>query len=110
MDQVFIRGLEIATFIGVADWEQQVKQTVVINLAMATDVRAAAQTDSVADAVDYDAVIQRLNAFVGDSRVQLVETLAERVADLVISELGVRWLRLEISKPQPLRGHHAVGI
>src|SRR5512142_1226598 len=110
MDRVFVRGLEIATVIGASAWEQQIEQVVVLNLEMAADVRAPAIADSLDEALDYSAIIHRLKSFIGDSRVQLVETLAERIAALLMTEFGVQWLHLELGKPRPLTGHHIVGV
>jgi len=99
MDTVFIRGLEIPTVIGVYDWERDLRQMVVLDLEMATDVARAAKTDALVDALDYAAVSQRLEQLVGSSTVQLIETLAERCAQLVLKEFDVSWLRLTVSKP-----------
>jgi len=110
MDRVFIRGLEIATVIGASDWEQQIEQVVVLNLEMAADVRTPGRSDSIDETLDYSIIIRRLKSFIGDSRVRLVETLAERIATLLMTEFGVQWLRLELAKPRPLSGHHIVGV
>ncbi|MFI1176694.1 dihydroneopterin aldolase [Streptomyces melanogenes] len=110
MDTVFIRGLEIATLIGVAEWERQVEQTVVINLELDTDITPGAASDALRDALDYSAVSQRLREFVGASTFQLVETLAERTAQLILDEFPVRRLRLELAKPRPYSGGYTAGI
>jgi dihydroneopterin aldolase len=98
MDIVFLRGLRIETTIGIYDWEKQIKQPVILDLEMSTDVARAAATDRIEDAVDYKAVSKRLKQFVSESRYELVETLAERCADIIINEMGVRWVRLSINK------------
>jgi dihydroneopterin aldolase len=110
MDIVYIRDLRIETVIGIYEWERRVRQTVILDLEMATDVARAAATDSIADALDYKAVAKRVIAFVEGSRFQLVETLAERVAEVVIGELGVPWLRLQVNKQGALRGARDVGV
>jgi dihydroneopterin aldolase len=110
LDKVFIRGLEVGAVIGVAEWERHVRQLLVINIEMATDVKAAAATDDLDDALDYAAVEERLREFVEGSGVHLVETLAEQIAHLLMIEFGVRWLRLELTKPRPHSGRHVVGI
>jgi len=110
MDTVFISDLRIPTVIGVRPWERQVSQTVRLELEMAFDIRAAAATDDLNDALDYKAVADRLKEFVGDSRFQLVETLAEQVAALVMSEFAVPWVRLTVSKPAAVSAARAVGI
>ena len=110
MDIVYIRDLKIETVIGIFDWERRIRQTVSIDLEMATDIRKAAATDNIADALDYKAVAKRLIAFVGESRFLLVETLSEKVAEIVMTEFNVPWLRLRLSKPGAVRGSQDVGI
>src|SRR3569623_1792816 len=98
MDIIYIHDLRIDTVIGVFDWERRVPQTVILDLDMATDIRRAAATDALSDTLNYKAVAKRLLEFVGQSEFQLVETLAERVAELVLSEFPVPWLRLRVNK------------
>jgi len=110
MDIIFIRELRIETVIGIYDWERQIKQTVCIDLEMATDIRQAAASDSIENTLNYKAVAKRLLQFVGDSQFFLVETLGERIAELVMTEFQVPWLRLTLSKPGAVRGSREVGI
>ena len=110
MDIVFIRGLEIGAIIGVREWERQVKQTVVLNLEMQTDVGAAAATDELESTLSYSDVANAVEKFVSESRFLLIETLAEQVARLVMAEFPVGWLRLELIKPRPMSGRHVVGV
>ncbi len=110
MDIVYIRDLRIDTVIGIYDWEREVRQTVSLDLEMATDIRAAAASDHIDDTLNYKAVAKRLIAFVGDSQFQLVETLAERCAEIVLAEFEVPWLRLRLSKPGAVRGSRDVGL
>lgn len=110
MDIVFIRDLQIETVIGIFDWERRIRQTVSLDLEMGADIRRAAATDAIDDALDYKAVAKRLIEFVGDSEFQLVETLAERIASIVLEEFGVSWLRLTVNKPGAVRGSRSVGV
>lgn len=110
MDIVYIRGLQVDTVIGVYDWEREIRQRVVLDLEMATDVSRAAADDAIADALDYAAISQRLVAFVGASEFQLIETLAEEVAQIVRQEFAVPWLRLSVSKPGAVSEADTVGV
>jgi len=110
MDIVFIRALRIDTVIGIYDWERTTRQTIVFDVEMSTDIARAAATDTIADTLDYKAVSKRLIQFVGESRFQLVETLAERCAQIVREEFGVRWVRLTLNKAGAVRGADAVGV
>ena len=86
------------------------KQSVVIDLQMQTDIRAAAATDSIEDTLNYKAVAKRLLDFVSNSEFHLVETLAERVARIVVTEFGVPWVRVDLNKPGAIRGSRDVGV
>ena len=110
MDKVYIRDLKIHTVIGIYDWERAVRQTVSLDLEMATDIRAAAASDSIDDTLNYKAVAKRLIQFIEQSEYQLVETLAENCAQIVLREFDVPWLRLRLSKPGAVRGSRDVGI
>jgi len=110
MDKVFIEGLEIDALIGIYDWERRIRQTLRFDLEMGFDNRQPAATDDIEDTLNYKAVSRRLVEFVSQSDYGLVETLAERCAEIVLSEFGVQWLRLKLSKPGAVRGAVAVGV
>ena len=110
MDIVYIRDLRIETVIGIYDWERKIRQTVSIDLEMGTDIRKSAASDSIDDTLDYKAVAKRLIQYVEDSEFQLVETLAERIAEIVLNEFNVPWLRLRLSKPGAVTGSQDVGV
>lgn len=110
MDIVYIRDLRIETVIGIYDWEREIRQTVSLDLEMGTNIRQAAQTDSIDDTLDYKSVAKRLIQFVEDSEFQLVETLAERIADIVLNEYEVPWMKLRLSKPGAVTGSQDVGV
>lgn len=109
-DLVFIEDLRIQTVIGVFDWEREITQTISLDLKMAYDISKAAETDEIADTLDYKAVSKRLIQFVESSEFQLVEALAEHCARIVLEEFPVTWLRLKLSKPGAVRGSSAVGV
>jgi dihydroneopterin aldolase len=110
MDIVYLRELKIPCTIGVWDWERHIKQIVVIDLDMAADVRAAAQSDRLEDALDYKALTKRLIEYVGESQFQLVETLAEHIAEIIRTEFTVPWVRVRINKKGAIRGASDVGV
>ena len=109
-DIIYLHGLRIDAVIGIWDWERKIQQTVVIDLDMAADIRKAAASDSVDDTLDYKGVAKRLQAYVPESGCELVETLAERIAEIVIREFGVPWVRVKINKPGAIRGSRDVGV
>ncbi|MCC7410531.1 MAG: dihydroneopterin aldolase [Gammaproteobacteria bacterium] len=110
MDIVYITDLRIETIIGVYAWERQVRQTLVIDLEMGTDIRPAATSDDIADTLDYKAVTKRVIAYTETNHFQLVETLAERLATLLREEFSIPWLRLRINKQGAVRGVRDVGV
>jgi 7,8-dihydroneopterin aldolase/epimerase/oxygenase len=109
-DRIFLHGLTAECIIGFIDWERRVRQTVVVDLEMPVDCRRAALSDEVADTLDYKKVAKRVLAFIAASEFQLVETLAERLALLVLAEFGVEWVRVSLNKPGAIRNSRDVGV
>ncbi len=110
MDIIYLNDLCIDTVIGVYDWERRVKQKIIIDLEMATDIRKAAASDNLDDTLNYKAVAKRLIDFVGQSDYELVETLAERITEIVLNEFNVPWVKLRLNKQGAVRGARDVGI
>ncbi len=110
MDIIYLKDLRIETVIGLYEWEKRIRQTLILDLEMATDIRAAAASDAIGDTLDYKAVCDRVIRFVQESRFQLIETLAEQVAAIILREFDVPWLRLRINKKGALRGVRDVGV
>jgi dihydroneopterin aldolase len=109
-DRIFLRGLTTQCIIGFIDWERLTPQTVVIDLELPCDCAHAARTDSVADTVDYKRVAKRVLAWVGESRFQLVESLAHNLAMLLLAEFPLEWVRISINKPGAIRHSRDVGV
>ncbi|KEZ79346.1 dihydroneopterin aldolase [Salinisphaera hydrothermalis] len=110
MDTIFIDQLAIDTVIGLYDWERRIRQRVILDLEMTFDIREAAATDDVAKTLDYKAVAKRVIAFVEASEFDLVETLSEGIAALILDEFPVDRVTLRLDKPHALRGAKGVGI
>ncbi|MGH1460633.1 MAG: dihydroneopterin aldolase [Neptuniibacter sp.] len=110
MDLVYIRGLEVETVIGIYDWEREIRQVVNLDLEMGTHIFAAAQTEDVDKTLNYKTVSDRLIDFISQSEFQLVETMAEQIAELVMVEFGVKWLRLRLGKPGAVPQAQDVGV
>ena len=99
MDYVSVRGLSVPAVIGVRDWERGVTQTLIFDVDIACDVRRAAETDDLAEALDYSEVARTISSVVRDGRFRLIETAAERVAGRLLADHPIGWLRLEVRKP-----------
>lgn len=110
MDKIFLSGLKVETIVGIWEWERKIPQTVVIDLEMAADVRRAAATDSIGDTLNYKLVAKRVSELVVEGQFQLVETMAERIAETLIGEFSVPWVKVCVNKPGAIRGARDVGI
>ena len=110
MNTVYIKGLRAQAVIGVYDWERLIRQPLVMDLEMASDTTRAAATDAIADALDYAAISQQVIALVEGSEFQLLESLAEAIATMVMREFGVPWLRLRLGKPGAVAEAEDVGV
>jgi dihydroneopterin aldolase len=106
-DYVSVRDLTVSAVIGVHDWEREVEQTLIVSVDMATDVRKAAATDDLADALDYSAVAATVANVVREGKFRLIETAAERVAERLLTEFPVSWVRLTMRKPIANRAYTA---
>ena len=109
-DRIFLHGLSAECIIGFIDWERRVKQTVVLDIELPVDCRRASLSDDVADTLDYKKVAKRVLAFVEASEFQLVETLAHRLALLILADFPVEWVRISLNKPGAIRGSRDVGV
>ncbi len=110
MDTIFISDLRVDTIIGVNEWERKTRQTISIDLELACDCGKAAVSDSIEDTLNYKLVSKRVSAFVQESQFQLVETLAERIGQLLKDEFGVAWLRVRVNKQGALSAARDVGV
>ena len=110
MDIIYLNDLRIDTVIGIYDWEGRIKQTVVLDLEMGADIRQAAASDHIDDTLNYKAVAKRIIGFVEQSEYQLVETLAEKVAEIILGEFNVPWVRVRLNKQGAVRGARDVGV
>ena len=110
MDIVFIKGLEVEAIVGIYDFERRAKQVVLIDAEMAFDLRPAAESESIELALNYKSVAERLKEEVQKGKFFLVETMAEHLAAVIMTEFSVPWVRLEVGKPQALSDTESVGV
>ncbi len=110
MDKIYIEDLQIDTVIGIYDWERQIRQVISLDIEMSADIHVAAATDRVEDTVNYKSVAKRLIDYVRHSRFELIETLIERVAGIILYEYDVAEVRVRLSKPGAVRYSRNVGI
>jgi len=110
MDKIVLTDLRVDAVIGIWDWEKRNSQSISIDLEMQTDTKKISQSDSIEDALDYKAVSKRAKQFIQDSQFNLIETLAENLAQIILEEFNVQWLRLSISKPYAIRDSKNIGV
>ncbi|MDF2153273.1 bifunctional dihydroneopterin aldolase/7,8-dihydroneopterin epimerase [Vibrio sp. CAU 1672] len=110
LDKVFIEQLEVITTIGVYDWEQQIKQKLVLDIEMAHNNQPAGQSDNVQDALDYAQVSEVVLEHIEQGRFLLVERVAEEVAELIMQRFAVPWVRIRLAKPGAVPQARAVGV
>jgi 7,8-dihydroneopterin aldolase/epimerase/oxygenase len=106
-DIVSIRDLRVSTVIGVYDWERETEQALTFSVDMSADVARAAARDDLRDALDYSAVAHTVKCVVIEGKFQLIETAAERVAQTLIADYGLTWVRVQVVKPITSEGYTA---
>jgi dihydroneopterin aldolase len=110
MDIIFLGGLEIETVIGIYDWERTIKQKIYLDIEMAFDIKKAAATDDIAYTLDYKTVSDRIVRFVETSEFFLVETLIEKIADILLTEFSIPWVKIVLNKKGAVSRARDVGI
>jgi len=110
LDKIILQDLRVEAVIGIWEWERRIRQTVSLDLELATDIRRAAASDDIEDATDYKRIAKRLITVVEESEFKLVETLAETLARIVVVDFGVSWVKLSVSKPGAIEGSRNVGV
>lgn len=98
------------TIIGIYDWERRVRQRLLIDLDMAHDNRVPAASESIEDALDYEAISKRIDQFLQENHFLLIETLAEELAELLLQVFSISWLRLTVAKPGAVAAATEVGV
>jgi dihydroneopterin aldolase len=109
-DRIYLRDLRTEAIIGIYDWERKIRQTVSFDFEFPADIRRAARSDRIEDTLNYKSVAKRVLAFVETSEYQLVETLAEEVARMILTEFPVEWVKVNVNKPGAVRGSRDVGV
>ena len=110
MDKIYVKDLEVMGTIGIFDWEKKIKQKISISYEINQDNSAAAKKDAIEAATDYKSITKAIISFVEENKFELVETFAEKIAEMVIKEYKVKWIKLRVSKPGALRFSKDVGV
>lgn len=110
MDIVFVKGITAEAVIGVYEWEKHVSQKLTIDVEIGTDFSAAAVSDNLRDAVDYQAVAERVVDICAQSKCLLLEKLITEIADSLWQQFDLQWLRVTLDKGGVVRSAKSVGL
>lgn len=109
-DIIYLRELKVDTFIGVYSWEQQVKQTITLDIELAFDIRKAVHSGLLTDSIDYADVANKIKELVNGKKFVLLETLVENIADLLLQTYKINWVRVRANKVAAVPNVKEVGI
>ena len=110
MDIIFIDDLRVSTLIGIYPRERSVPQTVEITLKIGTSTAGAGASDEIGDTIDYATVVEKLRSELERQHFNLLEKLAEYIANLLLDDFGAQWVRVSIAKLGMMRGVRRVGV
>ena len=110
MDVIFIRDLRLDTRIGAYEFERRQPQTLQFEIEIGRPSIAACETDRLADTIDYAAVVKAIQGVLADHRFHLLEPLAEKLAEVLLSSFAAAWIRLEVTKAGIVPGARYVGV
>lgn len=110
MDTIYLHGVKCQSTIGVWEWEKAITQTLVLDIDIATNVSEAAASDDLSNAIDYQAIAERVQNYARENDHQLIETLVERLAALILDEFETPWVRIRLDKGPAVKGVKNVGV
>jgi dihydroneopterin aldolase len=110
MDIIFLDKVEVQTKLGVPEWERMLPQTIILDIEISYDLANAGKSDSIADTIDYGAVVGRIRSTLNNHSFQLVEALAEHVCQLILLEFAALHVKIKVAKPGILPGLGALGV
>ncbi len=110
MDIIFLGNLEASAILGIYDWERETKQTIILDIEMAFDIKKAAETDDIQHTLDYKSVSERIVSFVEQSNYFLVEKLIEEISKVLLTEFNTPWVKITLNKIGAISRAKDVGI
>ncbi|MGA7192807.1 MAG: dihydroneopterin aldolase [Anaerolineales bacterium] len=110
MDKTFIKDLLVRGILGIRDWEREKPQDILINITAFTDTSRAAETDNIADCVDYSALSKKVQAHAETAARLTVEALANDLAKLCLEQKGIKKVIVRVEKPGAVRFAKSVGV
>ena len=101
MDTLHISALRTMTHIGIHEWEQRILQQLLLDIYITIDTSLC--NDQIESTIDYDKICQRVTTFVESNKFNLIETVAEKVVNLIKDEFSVKELTISVSKPHAIK-------
>jgi dihydroneopterin aldolase len=102
-DRIYVEDLRVKGTIGIFDWEKKIKQEISLSYEIDHDNLSASKED-------YKTITKKIISFIEENKFELVETFAEKIAEMVIKDFDVNWIKLRVSKPGALRFSKDVGV
>lgn len=110
MDIIFIRDFRVKITVGIYAWERIVPQLVQLDLEIGIPGAHASQSDTIDDTIDYAKVVQRIEDSLCDNKLQLLEKLAEHIAQIIIGEFRAPWVKVSVTKLAALKNVKQLGV
>jgi 7,8-dihydroneopterin aldolase/epimerase/oxygenase len=110
MNKIFVHDLRVQTRIGIYDWERELAQTLRLDVELGLTSDRVFISGDFADAIDYAAVVRRLQGFAADHPHQLLERFAQAVADIILVEFAAAWVKVRVAKLAPIAGVRELGV
>lgn len=110
MDNLSINQLKVLTTIGIYPWEQAIRQPLLLDLQLGGDLHQAALQDDLAQSVNYDAVAASVTSYLQQNRFLLIERVAEEVAERLLQQFPLAWVKITVTKPSALADAQSVGV
>ena len=110
MDAIILRDLRVDALIGIHRRERHVRQTLSIDLDIGIPGTTVFKSDKVADTIDYEQVALKIRELAASQHFRLVETLAERIAELLLKDMGAPWVKVSVAKIGILPNAKFVGV
>ena len=109
-DRIYGEDLRVKGTIGIFDWEKKIKQEISLSYEIDHDNLSASKEDKIEATTDYKTITKKIISFIEENKFELVETFAEKIAEMVIKDFDVNWIKLRVSKPGALRFSKDVGV
>ena len=110
-DEIFIQNLVVDTIIGIFSLERENQQPIELDIAMKTNIAVSAESENLADTIDYGALVDELSSFIESTQFQLIETLAESIVSWLWNfSPMINEITLELRKPMAVLRAKTVGL